>query len=42
MTGRPDMLARIGQLTQTEALLRKPFRPRQMLDALDGLLTRQS
>ena len=40
MTGRPDMLARIGQLTNTEALLRKPFRPRQMLEALDGLLTR--
>jgi CheY-like chemotaxis protein len=42
MTGRPDMLSRIGQLTHGEALLRKPFRPRQMLDALDGLLTRPS
>jgi CheY-like chemotaxis protein len=41
MTGRPDMLTRIGQLTASEALIRKPFRPRQMLDALDGLLTRQ-
>jgi CheY-like chemotaxis protein len=41
MTGRPDMLSRIGQLTPSEALLRKPFRPRQMLDALDELLTRQ-
>ena len=41
MTGRPDMLARIGRLTESEALLRKPFRPRQMLEALDGLLTRQ-
>ncbi len=40
MTGRPDMLSRIGRLTESEALLRKPFRPRQMLDALDGLLTR--
>ena len=42
MTGRPDMLSRMGRLTQSEALLRKPFRPRQMLDALDGLLTRPS
>jgi CheY-like chemotaxis protein len=41
MTGRPDMLSRIGQLTESEALLRKPFRPRQMLEALDGLLARQ-
>ena len=41
MTGRPDMLARIGQLAKGEALLRKPFRPRQMLDALDTLLTGQ-
>jgi CheY-like chemotaxis protein len=41
MTGRPDMLSRIGSLTSSEALLRKPFRPQQMLDALDGLLTRQ-
>jgi CheY-like chemotaxis protein len=40
MTGRPDMLSRIGQLTEGEALIRKPFRPRQMLDALNGLLTR--
>lgn len=38
MTGRPDVLARIGRLRASEALLRKPFRPRQMLDALDGLL----
>ncbi len=40
MTGRPDMLSRIGRLTPSEALLRKPFRPRQMLDALNGLLSR--
>ena len=38
MTGRPDVLARIGRLRSTEALLRKPFRPRQILDALQGLL----
>jgi CheY-like chemotaxis protein len=41
MTGRPDMMARIGHLATGEALLRKPFRPRQMLDALDGLLARE-
>ena len=40
MTGRPDMLTRIGRLTDSEVLLRKPFRPGQMLDALDGLLAR--
>ena len=42
MTGRPDTLSRMGPLTESEALLRKPFRPRQMLDALKGLLTRQA
>ena len=42
MTGRPDMMSRVGQLTNSEAFLRKPFRPRQMLDALDGLLTRST
>ena len=40
MTGRPDMLSRVGNLTTSEGLLRKPFRPRQMLDAIDGLLAR--
>lgn len=38
MTGRPDTLIRIGQLAEREWLLRKPFRPQQMLDALFGLL----
>ena len=38
MTGRPDMLSRVGRLAATEALLRKPFGPRQMLDALGSLL----
>ncbi len=28
MTGRPDMLSRVGRLAATEALLRKPFGPR--------------
>ena len=42
MTGRPDVLSRIGQLAETETLLRKPFRPRQMLEAIDGLLTRHA
>lgn len=40
MTGRPDMLASMGVLAVDEALLRKPFGPQQMLDALSGLLTR--
>jgi CheY-like chemotaxis protein len=38
MTGRPDMLARVGTLSGSEALLRKPFGPTQMLDALKTLL----
>ncbi len=38
MTGRPDMLSRVGRLASTEALLRKPFGPAQMLDALKSLL----
>jgi DNA-binding NtrC family response regulator len=38
MTGRPDMLARVGTLSCSEALLRKPFGPTQMLDALKTLL----
>ena len=38
MTGRPDTLARVGTLGACEALLRKPFGQRQMLEALMGLL----
>ena len=40
MTGRPDMMARVGKLSDTEVLLRKPFGSRQMLSALESLLVR--
>ena len=40
MTGRPDMLARVGDLSSTETLLRKPFGPTQVLDVLQRLLTK--
>lgn len=40
MTGRPDMMARMGRLSDTELLLRKPFGSRQMLTALESLLVR--
>ena len=40
MTGRPDMLSRVGRLSPTEALLRKPFGSLQMLSALESLLQR--
>ena len=40
MTGRPDMMARVGRLSDTELLLRKPFGSRQMLTALESLLVR--
>ncbi len=40
MTGRPDMMARVGRLSDTEFLLRKPFGSRQMLTALESLLVR--
>jgi CheY-like chemotaxis protein len=38
MTGRPDMLTRMGRLACTERLLRKPFRSAQMLNAIETLL----
>ena len=38
MTGRPDMLSRVGRLSKSEALLRKPFGAAQMLTALAALL----
>ncbi len=38
MTGRPDTLLRIGCLTTSQRLLRKPFAASQMLAALDSLL----
>ncbi len=38
MTGRPDMLSRVGRLSACEALLRKPFGAAQMLTAIAGLL----
>ena len=38
MTGRPDMLTRIGRLACTERLLRKPFGSAQMLGAIEALL----
>ena len=38
MTGRPDMLARLGRLSTSELLLRKPFGSVQMLSALEFLL----
>ena len=40
MTGRPDMMARVGRLSETEMLLRKPFGSGQMLTALESLLVR--
>ena len=40
MTGRPDMLSRVGSLSSLEALLRKPFRSAQMLTALRRMLVR--
>lgn len=40
MTGRPDMLSRVGKLSPAAALLQKPFRSAQMLDALEVLLAR--
>ncbi len=40
MTGRPDMLSRVGRLSDTEALLRKPFGSVQMLAALQTLLAK--
>jgi CheY-like chemotaxis protein len=39
MTGRPDTLTRVGRLSSSEALLRKPFGSTQMLEALQSLLT---
>ena len=38
MTGRPDMLSRVGRLSASEMLLRKPFGSVQMLSALESLL----
>ncbi len=38
MTGRPDMLSRVGRLAPSETLLRKPFGSLQMLAALESLL----
>ena len=38
MTGRPDMLSRVGRLSKSEALLRKPFGASQMLSAIASLL----
>ena len=38
MTGRPDMLTRMGRLAGTERLLRKPFGSAQMLNAIEALL----
>jgi CheY-like chemotaxis protein len=38
MTGRPDLLARVGRLSDSEALLRKPFGSAQVLTALQSLL----
>ncbi len=40
MTGRPDTLSRVGRLTASERLLRKPFAGSQMLAMLSSLLTR--
>ena len=42
MTGRPDMLSRVGRLSESEALLRKPFGSIQMLSALESLLKQAS
>ena len=41
MTGRPDTLARVGRLSPSEALLRKPFGSAQMLSALETLLIKR-
>ena len=40
MTGRPDMLGRVGRLAPSEILLRKPFGSAQMLTVLKELLLR--
>ena len=40
MTGRPDMLTRMGRLSCCEKLLRKPFGSAQMLNAIQALLLR--
>ncbi len=40
MTGRPDMLTRMGRLSCCERLLRKPFGSAQMLNAIQALLVR--
>ena len=40
MTGRPDMLTRMGRLAGSERLLRKPFGSAQMLNAIESLLYR--
>ncbi len=40
MTGRPEMLSRMGRLSCSERLLRKPFGSAQMLNAIQGLLGR--
>ncbi len=42
MTGRPDMMARVGNLSGTEALLCKPFAAGQMLAALRTLLRKHA
>ena len=42
MTGRPDMLSRVGHLAPSEVLLRKPFGSAQMLTALESLLLRSA
>ena len=41
MTGRPDMLTRMGRLSCSERLLRKPFGTAQMLHAIEALLGRR-
>ncbi len=38
MTGRPDMLCRVGRLSACQTLLRKPFGAAQMLAAIAALL----
>ena len=40
MTGRPEMLMRMGTLSCREKLLRKPFGSAQMLHAIESLLIR--
>ena len=42
MTGRPDIFSRMGRLSPGEALLRKPFRPGEMLAALAALLPKSA